>query len=106
MKKFVVFLMAAAMSIAAAAESYKVTLFQESIVNGTTLKPGDYKVVVADNKATISAGKNKVEAPVTVETADSKFSSTSVRYQNGDGKYRLKEIRLGGTSMKLVFEIN
>lgn len=106
MKKLMVFLTAAAMSIAAAAESYKVTLFQESIVNGSTLKPGDYKVTVADNRATIMAGRNKVEAPVTVETADSKFSATSVRYQNGDGKYRVKEIRLGGTSTKLVFEVN
>ena len=106
MKKLMVFLTAAAMSIAAAAESYKVTLFQESIVNGSTLKPGDYKVVVAGDKATITLGKNKVEAPVKVETADSKFSATSVRYQNGDGKYRVKEIRLGGTTTKLVFEVN
>ena len=106
MKKLIVFLTAAAMSIAAAAESYKVTLFQESIVNGSTLKPGGYKVVVANNKATITAGKNKVEAPVKIETAESKFSSTSVRYQNGDGKYRVKEIRLGGTSTKLIFEVN
>ena len=106
MKKICVFLIAAAMSAAAAAESYKVTLFQESIVNGTTLKPGDYKVIVADNMATITAGKNKVEAPVKVETADSKFPTTSVRYQNGDGKYRVKEIRLGGTATKLVFEVN
>jgi len=106
MKKLMVFLTAAAMSFAVAAESYKVTLFQESIVNGSTLKAGDYKVVVDGDKATITAGKKKVEAPVKVEAADSKFSSTSVRYQNGDGKYRVKEIRLGGTSTKLVFEVN
>ncbi|MCC7234054.1 MAG: hypothetical protein IT163_02045 [Bryobacterales bacterium] len=106
MKKLLVFLTAAAMSIAAAAESYKVTLFQESVISGTTLKPGDYKVMVDGNTATIAAGKHKVEAPVTVENADSKFSATSVRYQTADGKYRVKEIRLGGTSTKLVFAVN
>ena len=38
-----------------------------------------------------------------VETAEEKFGSTSVRYQNGDGKYRIQEIRLGGTKTRLVF---
>jgi len=104
MQKVFVFILAAAMSIAAAAQSYKVTLFQDSIVNGETLKAGDYKVVVENDKATITAGKKSVQAPVKVESADSKFSSTSVRYQNGDGKYRVKEIRIGGTATKLVFE--
>jgi len=28
----------------------------------------------------------------------------SVKYQNGDGKYRVQEIRLGGTKTKLVFD--
>jgi hypothetical protein len=81
-----------------------VTLFQPSVVNGNELKPGEYKVTVQDNKAVISSGKTSVEAPVKTETADSKFSSTTVRYRNGDGKYRLQEIRLGGTNTKLVFE--
>jgi hypothetical protein len=93
-----------ALAVASAASSHKITLFQPSIVNGTELKPGQYKVTVQDNKATISSGKTSVEANVKSETADSKFSSTTVRYQNGDGKYRLQEIRLGGTNTKLIFE--
>jgi len=93
-----------ALAVASAASSHKITLFQPSIVNGTELKPGDYKVTVQDNKAVISSGKTSVEANVKAETADSKFSSTTVRYSNGDGKYRLQEIRLGGTTTRLVFE--
>lgn len=104
MQKVFVFILAAAMSVVAAAQSYKITLFQDSIVNGETLKAGEYKVIVENDKATIKSGKKSVEAPVKVESADSKFSSTSVRYQNGDGKYRVKEIRIGGTATKLVFE--
>ena len=93
-----------ALAVASAASSHKITLFQPSLVNGTELKPGEYKVTVQDNKAIISSGKTSVEANVKTETADSKFSSTTVRYRNGDGKYRLQEIRLGGTTTRLVFE--
>ena len=93
-----------ALVVASAASSHKITLFQPSLVNGTELKPGEYKVTVQDNKATITSGKTSVEASVKTETADTKFSSTTVRYRNGDGKYRLQEIRLGGTTTRLVFE--
>ncbi len=92
-----------ALVVASAASKYTVTLYQPSIVNGTELKPGDYKVEVSDNTVTISKGKQSVQAPVKTETADSKFPSTSVRYLNGDGKYRVQEIRIGGTNTKLVF---
>lgn len=92
-----------ALGVSMAGESYRVTLFQPSTINGTTLKPGEYKVEVKDNKAFIKAGKETVEADVRVETADQKFGSTSVRYLNGDGKFKVNEIRVGGTKTKLVF---
>ena len=38
-----------------------------------------------------------------VETASRRFGNTSVLYANGDGKYRVLEIRLGGTKTTLVF---
>jgi hypothetical protein len=93
-----------ALAAASAASSYRVTLFETSQVAGTELKPGEYKITLKDNKAVISKGKTAVEADVKTETADGKFSSTSVRYRNGDGKYRIQEIRLGGTNTRLVFE--
>ncbi len=102
MKKLFVCLVAA-VSMAAAAETHRVTLFQESTVNGSTLKPGDYKLTIDSNKVTLVKGKEKAEADVTVQPGGTKFSSTSVRYANGDGKYRIKEIRLGGTTTTLVF---
>ena len=103
-KKFLLSFGTLALAIASAASSHKITLFQPSLVNGTELKPGDYKVTLKDNKAVITSGKTSIEANVKTETADSKFSSTTVRYTNGDGKYRVQEIRLGGTTTKLVFE--
>jgi hypothetical protein len=44
-----------------------------------------------------------VEAAAKIETADSKFSSTSVRYTSEGGKMKIQEIRLGGTNQKLIF---
>lgn len=88
---------------AASAASYNVTLFQPSIVAGKELKPGDYKLIVEDSKAVIQRGKERVEASVKVEQGDSKFSSTSVRYAEENGKLKIQEIRLGGTTTRLVF---
>ncbi len=87
----------------ASADTFRVTLYQPSVVSGQELKPGEYKLEVTDNKVVISKGKTAVEAAVTVEKADAKFKTTSVRYANGDGKMTVREIRLGGTNTKLIF---
>jgi hypothetical protein len=86
----------------ASAKSYSITLYEPSVIGGAELKPGDYKLELKDEKVVIKKGKQMGEAPVKVETADSKYSSTTVRYRNGDGKYHIQEIHLGGTNMKLV----
>jgi hypothetical protein len=88
----------------AASSSYRVNLLQPSIINGQELKPGEYKIEVKDNKAVVNKGNKTVaESDVKVETSDTKFASTSVRYTSADGKYKVQEIRLGGTTTKLVF---
>jgi hypothetical protein len=102
LKKFMILFAVAALAFASA-NTYTVTLFQPSVVNGKELQPGDYKLQVTDNKVVISKGKESVEATVKVENGDQKYSSTAVRYTNGDGKYKLQEIRLGGTKTRLVF---
>ena len=58
-----------------------------------------------DEKVVIRKGKQMGEAPVKVESADTKYSSTTVRYSNGDGKYHIQEIHLGGTNMKLIVNV-
>jgi hypothetical protein len=101
MKFFALFLTIA--MVCASAATYNVTLFQPSHINGKDLKPGDYKMTVDDGKVTISKGKEKVEAAVKLETGDSKFSATSVRYTDDNGKAKVQEIRLGGTTTRVVF---
>lgn len=92
-----------ALAAVSAADSYRVTLFQPSVVNGTTLKPGEYRVEVKENKATIKGEGNKVEADVRTEASADKFGSTAVRYTNDGGRYKVEEIRVGGTKTKLIF---
>lgn len=104
MKKVIFAFAALALAAASAAQSHTITLFQPTVINGTVLKPGEYKVAVKDNKAVITSGKTSVEADVKVEDSGAKFASSSVRYNNADGTNRVEEIRLGGTSTKLVFD--
>ncbi|MCL5744260.1 MAG: hypothetical protein M1541_10105 [Acidobacteria bacterium] len=87
----------------ASADTFRVTLLQPSVVNGQELKAGEYKIELTDSKVVISKGKTAVEAVVKVEKADSKFKSTSVRYADANGKAAVQEIRIGGTTTRLVF---
>ena len=103
LKKITFSLATVALAAAGAASSHRLTLFQNTVVNGTELKAGEYKVELRDDKVLIS-GRQKVEAPVKTETSDSKFSSTSVKLRQAGGKYHITEIRVGGTNTKLVFE--
>jgi hypothetical protein len=89
-----------ALAVASAASSYNVTFFEPVVVNGTTLKPGDYKVEVNNDKATIKKGKAVVESPVKVESSEAKYPTTSVRLAGA----QVEEIHVGGTRTKLVFE--
>lgn len=103
MKKILLGLATVALTVASAATNYKLTLFQNSTIGSTELKPGDYKVEMKDNKALVKGGKNVVEADAKLETTNEKYSTTSVRYSNADGKMKIQEIRLGGTNSKIVF---
>ncbi|SRR5258706_3363828 len=98
----VLFVCAGALALAGSG-SYKVTFFMPSQVAGTNLRAGEYRIEVSGDKAVIRVGKNTVEAPVKVENGDTKFATTSVRYQNIDGKAKVDQIRVGGTHTTLVF---
>jgi len=104
MMKKVLFLFTVLVGLAAlaSAKSYSLTLYEPSVIGGTELKPGDYTLELKEEKVVIRKGKHMGEAAVKVETADNKYSSTTVRYSNGDGKYHIREIHLGGTNMRLV----
>jgi len=82
--------------------SFRITLQQPSVVNGTELRPGDYRLNIGDNKVTLVQGKVSVEAPAKIETVDLKFDSTAIRYTADGRKQVVSEIRLGGSKTKVV----
>src|SRR5690349_6987224 len=98
MKKFLLAIGVAALVAASAnAKSYSIQLFEPAMLGATPLPAGEYKVEVNNEKAVVRNAKTQCEAPVKVETADSKYNSTTVRFSNGDGKMHIQEIRVGGT---------
>ena len=99
---FVVF----AVALAWAASSHTVNFSKPAIIGSTEIKPGDYKLELNGNKAILTKGKTTVEADVTVEEGANKFYQTSACCLGEDGKYRLQEIRVGGTNTKVTFKQN
>ena len=102
-RRFVVGFAVLALSIASA-ETYRVTLSQSSVLKGTELKAGDYRLDVQAGKVVIDNGKQKVEVPVKVENVDKKFGSTNVVYTEVEGKRSIHEIQVRGTKSKLLFD--
>jgi hypothetical protein len=104
MKKLMLTFATVALALASAASSHRVTVTDPTWLNGTQLQPGDYKVQVEGNKVTLTLGKNTFEAAAKVETATQKFETTALVSQNDNGKMKLSEIRLGGTTTKIVID--
>lgn len=89
-----------ALAVASAATNYHVTFYQPVMINGSELKPGDYKLELKDKTAVIMQGKTSTEAPVTIEKQAQKFNQTTVRLKG----MQVEEIRIGGTNTRVVFE--
>ena len=86
---------------AMAADSYRVTLYQNTQINGKTFKPGDVKLDVENGIVSVKQGKVTTELKAKVEEGSEKFLRTTVGV-DGDTKL-VKEIRLGGTTRTLIF---
>jgi hypothetical protein len=97
--KMMVCLSTVALAVASAGSSYSVNLISPVSAGGSMLKPGSYKVEMAGDKAVFKMGKSVVEVPATMETSDHKYANTEL--ETADSK--LKEIRVGGTKMKILF---
>lgn len=95
-----------AVAVLGAAAGYNVNLSKPAVVNGTEIKAGNYKLELTGDRAVLRNGKTTVEADVTVEDAANEFDRTSTCCLGEDGKYQLREIRVGGTSKKVTFKTN
>ncbi len=102
MKK-ILFTLAAAgvMTLSAATGTYKVSVLENSLVDGKQVKAGDYKLEMKDtNTIVLKQGRQAIELPGRTETATAKYSSTELQYTNNND---LQEIHIGGTNTKIVF---
>jgi hypothetical protein len=102
-KRLVLLVSVMGLAVASAASNFNLNFYQPTVVNGTTLKIGEAKLEVRDNKAIVKQGKTSVEANVKVETGSNKYLYTTVGYKEGDN-HQIKDITLAGTTTKLVFE--
>lgn len=88
----------------AAAKSYSVTLTTPTKVGTTELKPGEYEISVKGSQAIFTSDSGKsFSVPVTIGQSDKKFSDTAVDSSSMNGQDNVKEIDLGGSTMKLQF---
>jgi hypothetical protein len=87
-------------TILASNHTYKVTLAQNSVVNGHELQPGTYKVEINNNTAVIRHGKQSIQVPAHEVTAPNKFDNTEVEYIGNI----MQKIDFGGTNVSLVFD--
>ena len=103
-KKILISFALAALSVASA-ETFRVTLFAPTVVQGKQLKTGDYQLTVKDTTVVMVKGKTKVEVPAkVVNTTEKKFDQTRIFYSEDKGKYSIQEIEIGGTRTKLMFD--
>jgi hypothetical protein len=91
------------LAVASAASNFNLNFYQPTVVNGTTLKIGEAKLEIRDNKAIVKQGKTSVEANIKVETANSKYLYTTIGYKDAEN-HQIKDITIAGTTTKLVFE--
>jgi hypothetical protein len=89
-----------AMVAIAATNSYHVQIYQDSVIAGKSIKAGDYKIEMQNNKAVLTKGKQTIEVPAHAETGAKKFSSTEMEYRDKT----IQQIRVGGSKTKIIFD--
>ena len=85
----------------AASNTFKVDIFQDSVVDGKTLKAGNYKIMMENGNAVIKQGNHTIEVPAREENEPNKIASTELIYKDTTN---LQQIRVGGTHTRIVFE--
>ena len=86
-------------------EKKMVTFTEDTIVNGTLVKKGDYEVRFDDSTGELSVIKNgKVKAKTTAhyEARSDKAKSTALRTIDNGGNVELKGITFGGSDQDVV----
>jgi hypothetical protein len=81
----------------------QVILTESAVIKGTALKAGEYRVNVGDSKVIFTLNKESNEIPAKIETSEKKFDQNQVQYDHVGNQTTIKEICLGGTKTRLIF---
>ena len=87
----------------ASAKTYSITLSSPAAIGNSQLKTGEYRLELKGDHVLVKGDKVAGEFPVQVENEARKFDNTSITTSSEGGSNRIEEIRLGGTTVKLVF---
>ena len=88
------------MLVSAATKGYRVDILHDSVVEGKSLKAGEYRIEIQNDMAVIKKeGKRTIEIPAHSESVTDKFPVTELVYEN----HKIQEIHLGGSRVKIVF---
>jgi hypothetical protein len=80
-----------------------VTITQNAVINGTALRAGEYRLLIGDGKVTFNIDKQSFDVPAKIETVAKKFDINEVQYDTVNSKIVVREITLGGTKTRLIF---
>jgi hypothetical protein len=98
-KKLTLAAAVAAVSLVASGSTYKVTVLEDTTLNGQQVKAGEYKLALEGNTATLKHGKQVVTVPAHTEQAQKKYQYTAIKYVDK----KIQEVHIGGSTTKIVF---
>jgi hypothetical protein len=106
MLKRMLFMCALAGLAIASAKTYDIVLSDASTVGTAQLRPGEYRVLVEGSKVIFKDNQNRqvAETNAKIVNADKKFEQTAVETKTVAGKTMIEDIRLGGSTTKLVLD--
>jgi hypothetical protein len=93
------FVVSGVMVTSAASNKYHVHIFQDVVVDGKSIKAGDYIIEMQNNTAVMKQGKQTIEVPAHTESVTKKVDSTTLTSTDN----KLEEIEIGGSRTKIVF---
>jgi hypothetical protein len=91
---------------ARADKSYRVTMFSAAKAGAIQLQPGDYNLVLDNSKVRLTELKTGREFEVVAkidDSAEKKYEHTAIHSKQVEDATLITEIRLGGTTTRLVF---
>ena len=98
-KVLLTFTVGGVMVVSAASNKYHVQFFEDVMVDGKSIKAGEYTIEMQNNTAVMRQGKQTIEVPAHTESVEKKADSTTYRSTGG----KLEEMQIRGSRTKIVF---